>query len=168
MSINRIKTCLILISLLLIFIQNSVATNASGSSSDIFEVNDSTLNSSIDMHPLFMLDCYAPWCEPCILLNTTIHKLAIDLYGQIAVGQIDMDYSKRTEEMYNITGYPTILIFEKRKLVDRQLGNLSEPELIDVLSRVDPNLNTSNINLTIEHNGTYPNKPGFEREQGEQ
>jgi thioredoxin-like negative regulator of GroEL len=89
-------------------------------------------------------------------LNTTIHKLANDLNGQIAVGQIDMDLNKRTEVMYNITGYPTILIFEKRKLVDRQLGNLSEPELIDVLSRVDPNLNTSNINLPIEHHGTYP------------
>ncbi len=89
-------------------------------------------------------------------MNTTIHKLANDLNGQIAVGQIDMDLNRRTEEMYNITGYPTILIFEKRKLVDRQLGNLSEPELIEVLSRVDPNLNTSNINLTIEHNGTYP------------
>jgi thioredoxin-like negative regulator of GroEL len=91
-------------------------------------------------------------------LNTTIHKLANDLNGQIAVGQIDMDLNKRTEVMYNITGYPTILIFEKRKLVDRQLGNLSEPELIDVLSRVDPNLNTSNINLPIENHGTYPIK----------
>jgi hypothetical protein len=67
-----------------------------------------------------------------------------------------MDYNKRTEEMYNITGYPTILVFENRKLVDRQLGNLSEQELIDALTRVDPNLNTSSINLTIEHQGTYP------------
>jgi thioredoxin 1 len=156
MSINRKKACLILVSLLLIFIQNSVATNASRNSSGIFEVNDTTLNSSIDNHPVFILDCYAPWCEPCILLNTTIHKLAIDLDGQIAVGQIDMDYNKRTEEMYNITGYPTILVFENRKLVDRQLGNLSEQELIDALTRVDPNLNTSSINLTIEHQGTYP------------
>jgi len=158
MSINRIHTCLILVSLLLIFIQNSVALNASRNSTDIFEVNDSTLNRTIDTHPFFILDCYAPWCEPCILLNTTIHKLANDLNGQIAVGQIDMDLNKRTEVMYNITGYPTILIFEKRKLVDRQLGNLSEPELIDVLSRVDPNLNTSNINLPIENHGTYPIK----------
>jgi thioredoxin 1 len=156
MSINRKKACLILVSLLLIFIQNSVATNASRNSSGIFEVNDTTLNSSIDNHPVFILDCFAPWCEPCILLNTTIHKLAIDLDGQIAVGQIDMDYNKRTEEMYNITGYPTILVFENRKLVDRQLGNLSEQELIDALTRVDPNLNTSSINLTIEHQGTYP------------
>jgi thioredoxin 1 len=156
MSINRKKACLILVSLLLIFIQNSVATNASRNSSGIFEVNDTTLNSSIDNHPVFILDCYAPWCEPCILLNTTIHKLAIDLDGQIAVGQIDMDYNKRTEEMYNITGFPTILVFENRKLVDRQLGNLSEQELIDALTRVDPNLNTSSINLTIEHQGTYP------------
>ena len=156
MSINRIHACLILVSLLLIFIQNSVATNASRNSSGIFEVNDTTLNSSIDNHPVFILDCFAPWCEPCILLNTTIHKLAIDLDGQIAVGQIDMDYNKRTEEMYNITGYPTILVFENRKLVDRQLGNLSEQELIDALTRVDPNLNTSSINLTIEHQGTYP------------
>jgi thioredoxin 1 len=158
MSINRIKTCFILVSLLLIFIQNSVATNASRNSSDIFEVNDSTLNSSIDTNPLFILDCYAPWCEPCILLNATIHKLAHDLDGQIAVGQIDMDYNKRTEELYNITGYPTILIFEKRKLADRQLGNLSEAELIDALSRVEPNLNASNIILTIERHETYPNR----------
>ena len=156
MSINRIHICLILVSLLLIFIQNSVAMNASRNSTDIFEVNDSTLNSSLDMSPFFILDCYAPWCEPCMLLEATIHKLAIDLDGQIAVGQIDMDYNKRTEEMYNITGYPTILIFEKRKLADVELGNLSESELIDVLSRVDPNLNLSNINLTIEHHGTYP------------
>ena len=148
MSINRIHTFLILVSLLLIFIQNSVAINASRNSTDIFEVNDSTLNSTIDKYPFLILDCYIPGCEPCILLNTTIHKLADDLNGQIAVGQIDMDLNRRTEEMYNITGYPTVLIFKKRKLVGQQ-GKLSESELIDVLSKVDPNLNTSNVNLTI-------------------
>ena len=156
MSINRIQTCLILVSLLLILVQNSFAATASMNSTDIFEVNDSTLNNTIDMHPFFILDCYAPWCEPCILLNKTIHKLANDLNGQIAVGQMDMDLNKRTEEMYNITGYPTILIFEDRKLVDRQLGNLSEPELIDVLSRIDPNLDVNNLTLPSEHHGTYP------------
>ena len=149
MSINRTKTCLALVSLLLIFIQNSAATDSSRSPSDIFKVNDSTLNSSIDMYPLFILDCYEPWCEPCMRLNTTVHKLANDLDGQIAVGQIDMDLNEKTREMYNITVYPTILIFEKRKLVERYLGNLPEQELVDILSRVDQNLNVSYINGTV-------------------
>ena len=149
MSIKRIYTCLILVSLLAIFVQSSVAMAAPANSTNIFEVNDSTLNNSIEMHPFFVLDCYEPWCEPCMRLNTTIHKLANDLNGQIAVGQIDMDLNEKTKEMYNITGYPTILIFEKRKLVERHLGNLPEPKLIDFLSRVDPNLNVSYINSTV-------------------
>ena len=143
MSIKRKYACMMLVSLLAIFIQNSVAMAAPANSTNIFEVNDSTLNNSIEMHPLFVLDCYEPWCEPCMRLNTTVHKLANDLNGQIAVGQIDMDLNEKTKEMYNITGYPTILIFEKRKLVERYLGNLPESELVDILSRVDSNLNTN-------------------------
>ena len=149
MSIKRKYICLILVSLLSIFVQNSLAMVAPANSTNIFEVNDSTLNDSIEMHPFFVLDCYEPWCEPCMRLNATVQKLANDLNGQIAIGQIDMDMNEKTKEMYNITVYPTILIFEKRKLVERYLGNLPETELIDFLSRVYPNLNVSYINRTV-------------------
>jgi thioredoxin 1 len=115
------------------------------------KLNDNTVNTAINKFPFFVLDCYVPWCEPCKAMSTAIYGLANELKGQVTFGQIDIENNSVTSRMYNITSYPTLLIFKNGMLIDRQEGFSSKSELVDLLQMDDPGLSTSNTELAASH-----------------
>jgi len=122
-------------------------SNSDGS----LKLNDSTVNSAISKFPFFVLDCYVTWCEPCKTSSTVFYELASELRGQVTFGMIDIERNSVTARMYNITSYPTILIFKYGMLIDSQAGYSSKAELVDLIKMDDPGLNTSNIEFNAPH-----------------
>ncbi len=122
-------------------------SNFNGSQGFIFELNDSQVNSTIGKYPLFALDGYATWCEPCKEMNATLHNLSSELQGQIVFGTIDIENNTETAQRYNITNYPTLLIYKNGTLVDKDIGFGTESELVNTFKMLMPGLNTSRVNL---------------------
>ena len=120
-------------------------------SDGILKLSDSTVNTAINRFPFFVLDCYAPWCEPCKAMSTALYELAGELKGQVTFGLIDIENNSVTARRYNITSYPTLLIFKNGMLVDNQAGYGSKSELVDLLQMDDPGLNTGNAALAAPH-----------------
>jgi len=118
-----------------------------GSQGWISELNDSLVNDTISSYPFFVLDCYASWCEPCKEMNDTLHQLSSELNGQIAFGTIEVENNTLVAQRYNVTNYPTLLIFKNGTLIDTQVGFGSKSELIGTLKILMPGLNTSQVNL---------------------
>jgi thioredoxin-like negative regulator of GroEL len=116
-------------------------------SDGILKLNDSTENNAINKFPFFVLDCYVPWCEPCKTMSTALYELAGELRGQVTFGLIDIENNSVTTRRYNITSYPTLLIFKNGMLVDSQEGYGSKSELVDLLQMDDPGLKTGNAEL---------------------
>jgi thioredoxin 1 len=120
-------------------------------SDGILKLNDNTVNIAINKFPFFVLDCYVPWCEPCKTLGTALNELASKMRGQVTFGQIDIENNSVTARKYNITSYPTLLIFKNGILIDSQEGYGSKSELVDLLQVDNPGLNTGNIELAASH-----------------
>jgi thioredoxin 1 len=125
-------------------------------SDGILKLNDSTANNAINKFPFFILDCYAPCCEPCKTMSTALYELASELRGQVTFGLIDIENNSLTAKKFNITSYPTLLIFKNGILVDSQAGYSSKSEIIDLLQMDDPGLNASYIELTAPHQPVTP------------
>lgn len=157
---RKLLLCFVFIALLALFESGTAAitdgwmaeTNNSNISNfnvsnleEIPELNDTTLNNTLQEHPLFVLDCYAQWCEPCKDLSATLYDLSDKLKGQVAFGMIDIENNIETAERYNIHLYPTLLFFKNGTLVDGQIGFGSESELIMRLKTIEPRLNISNL-----------------------
>jgi len=113
------------------------------------EINESTLNSTIAEHPYLILDCYAPLCRPCEIMDAALEVLSRDLRDQplLAFGKINLDENRRAAEMYNITYAPTLMVFRNGTLVDIQEGPLSGQELLGTICRLSPDINTSQVDL---------------------
>lgn len=120
-------------------------------SDGILKLNDSTANTAINKFPFFVLDCYVPWCEPCKTMSTALYGIAGELGGQVHFGIIDIENNSLTAKMYNITSYPTLLIFKNGMLVDSQAGYGSKSELVDLLNMDYPGLNTSSAEIADSH-----------------
>jgi len=101
------------------------------------ELTDSSFDEIVKKHPLIVVDCWAPWCAPCIIVAPIIENLAKKYVGKIVFGKLNVDGNKRVAIKYGVMSIPTLLVFKKGKLVDRIIGAMPEPLLE---SRIKPYL----------------------------
>ena len=111
-------------------------------------VNDSNLQSALKKYSFFVLMGYADWCGYCKRMNGTVSGLSADLKGQVAFGLVNAEKNNETKNKYNITAYPTLMIFKNGTLAETQIGYKPESEFALILKKVEPKLDISSINLT--------------------
>lgn len=121
------------------------AADASADSGIVLELNDSTVNETIALYPFFVLDVYKPLCNPCQRMKQAVNELSIELGSQAAFGMIDGSLNQTIEQGYNITSYPTLLVFLNGTLIDRMEGFASKKYIVDRLQMKNPGLNTSAV-----------------------
>lgn len=64
----------------------------------------------------------AEWCGSCHMMVPAIAELASDHYGQLKVGQLDIDHNPRIAAQYGIRSTPTLLFFRNGQPVDHVVG----------------------------------------------
>jgi len=113
-------------------------------------VNDSNLQFALNKYSFFVLMGYADWCGFCKRMNGTVSGLSADLKGQVAFGLINVEKNNETRNKYNITAYPTLMIFKNGALIETQIGYKSESEFALILKKAEPNLDISHVNITAQ------------------
>jgi thioredoxin 2 len=94
-------------------------------------VTDGTFIRKVLKSPLpVLLDCYAPWCGACRLIDPFIEELAGEWSGRIRVGKLNVDENKGVASKFQISGTPTLLIFDNGKLKERFTGALSKQHIM--------------------------------------
>ena len=98
-------------------------------------VTDSNFNEIVNKHSLALIDCWAPWCGPCLALTPTIEKLAEEYAGKVFIGKLNVDENLKTAERFQIFSIPTMLIIENGKEVDRIVGLVPKNHVDAVLRK---------------------------------
>ena len=98
-------------------------------------LTDSNFNEIVNKHSLALIDCWAPWCGPCLALAPTIEKLAEEYAGKVLVGKLNVDENPRTAERFQIFSIPTMLIMKNGKEVDRIVGLVPKNHVDAVLRK---------------------------------
>ena len=111
-------------------------------------ITDSNIDSATKKYPYLVIDGFTTWCGHCKSSNVTLEQLSSELKGQVAFGLIDIDKNKATKARYNITSYPTRLIFKDGEFQDKLIGDKGKSALVSELKKYYPDLDTSNVNLT--------------------
>jgi thioredoxin 1 len=81
-----------------------------------------------DAKGLVLVDFYAPWCEPCIKMLPTVHKLASEYKGKARIETIQYDNNKALARNLSIEEIPTFLLYKDGKLLIRKKGFMEEHE----------------------------------------
>jgi thioredoxin 1 len=98
-------------------------------------VTDSNFNEIVNKHSLALIDCWAPWCGPCLALTPTIEKLAEEYAGKVFIGKLNVDENLKTAEHFQIFSIPTMLIMKNGKEVDRIVGLVPKNHVDAVLRK---------------------------------
>jgi len=92
-------------------------------------VTDSNFNEIVDKNSLALIDCWAPWCGPCVVIAPMVEELAKEYAGKVLFGKLNVDENPRTAERFRIFGIPTLLIIGNGKEVDRIVGLVPKDQI---------------------------------------
>ena len=94
------------------------------------ELTDSTFTEFVQNNPFVVVDCWAPWCGPCLMVAPIIEELAKEYAGKIVFGKLNVDENPITASRYQIMSIPTLLVFRNGKLVDTIIGAMPKDCLL--------------------------------------
>ena len=93
-------------------------------STNLFNVNLDDFEKKViqasDNTPI-LVDFWADWCGPCIVIAPILEKIVSDYKGAIQVAklEVDEDENMKLAGKYHVRGFPTIILFEKGIEVER-------------------------------------------------
>lgn len=79
-----------------------------------------------------LVDFYATWCGPCQLLSPILEEIEKE-NKEVTIVKVDVDKNESLARKHGIMSIPTIEIYDKGNLVDKQVGLLSKEEIEDLL-----------------------------------
>ncbi|MDO8168201.1 thioredoxin family protein [Candidatus Phytoplasma melaleucae] len=94
------------------------------------------LNQSIQAQKteLVLIDFFASWCAPCRNLMPIIDEL-LQKRKDLSLIKIDIDQHPYLLSEYNITSYPTLLLYKNGRKINRRVGFCSYEELLSFIDR---------------------------------
>ena len=88
----------------------------------VAKVTDNDFNEFIKSKDYALVDCWAPWCKPCLRMGPVIEELAKISQDDIAVGKLNVDENPGVSLSFNIQSIPALLIFKGGKQVGTIVG----------------------------------------------
>ena len=90
------------------------------------EISSSEFNKFIENNKgkITVIDFFAEWCMPCLMIAPVIEELADKLHDKVAVAKMNVDDNSEIASKFHVMSIPTIIIFKEGKEIDRIVGSL--------------------------------------------
>ena len=82
-----------------------------------------------------LLDCWAPWCEPCKNLMPVLEKLAHEYAGAFVLAKLNIDEHQQIAAQLGIRSVPDVKLIMQGQLYDQFQGALPERQIREWLAQ---------------------------------
>jgi len=76
-----------------------------------------------------LVDLWAPWCRPCLMVAPVVDSLAEKYNGRVKFCRLNVDENPRVAARYRIMAIPTLMLFKGGEVVDTVIGAVPERAL---------------------------------------
>jgi putative thioredoxin len=93
------------------------------------EVNDENFQEKVieqSKKVPVVVDFWAPWCMPCLMLSPILEKLAKEYNGKFILAKANVDETRTYAQEYMVMSIPNVKLFKNGKVVDEFVGALPE------------------------------------------
>lgn len=93
------------------------------------QISDQNFDENVKRYPSMAIDCWAPWCAPCRMVELVVADLAKEMQGEMVFGKLNVDENQAVSVRYGIMSIPTLLVFKGGTLVDTIIGAIPKETL---------------------------------------
>ena len=69
-----------------------------------------------------IVDFWAAWCQPCLILEPVMEELAADYDGRVKIVRINVDEARELAQNHQIMSIPTVVFFKRGEIKDKSIG----------------------------------------------
>lgn len=83
-----------------------------------------------------VVDFWATWCQPCLMLAPVLEKLADEFEGRFVLVKAETSEAAGAAGQFNVSSIPALFAVVNGEVVDMLVGGLPEPQLRDWIERI--------------------------------
>ena len=100
---------------------------------EIILTNDNFKQEVLNSDKPVLVDFWATWCGPCMMIAPTVEEIADEYDGKIKVGKINVDEEPFLAEQFGIQYIPTLMVFKNGEMTQKSTGLLQKEQIIAML-----------------------------------
>jgi thioredoxin 1 len=105
-------------------------------SEDVIHGSDATFEAEVLKSEVpVLVDFWASWCGPCLMIAPVIDELATAYKGKLKVVKINVDENGRTPQTYGVMAIPTLIMFRGGEAVEKSVGVSPKAKLIELIDK---------------------------------
>jgi len=84
---------------------------------------------------LVLIDFFAEWCMPCIMMGPILDDVSQKFNGKIKFGKVNVDDSNELAGKFNVSSIPCFVLLKDGKLLDKFVGGMPEEDFEEKLKK---------------------------------
>jgi len=83
---------------------------------------------------LVLIDFFAEWCSPCMMMIPIVDTLAEKFEGKIKFGKVDVSDNQEIAQKFNVSSIPNFTLLKDGQVIETFIGGMSEEDFEEKLN----------------------------------
>lgn len=97
-----------------------------------------TFQQLIEGEKPVLVDFFATWCGPCKTMQPILEDTSRQLGEKVKIVKVDVDKNPAAASKFQVRGVPTLILFQRGKILWRQSGVVPVHQLVQILNSTIP------------------------------